>query len=133
MDTSAQRIRHLRLHYNLSVKEFAARCGLSHVAIFHLESGKTAKPHKNSLFRIASAFGTTVDWILQGKSEMLPHGRKELDNELGNEQFFWKNEAYLELKSKNQMLEKEVDRLWQMVHHLSGSVKPGYERVLDAG
>src|SRR6478735_4720954 len=105
---AGQRIRNLRQFYNLSVKEFSSRCGLSHVAIFHLENGKTFRPHKSSLVRIASAYGTTLDWLLNGEAEMLPNGKRDLDEQSQTETVFWKNEAYLELKSKNQMLEREV-------------------------
>jgi transcriptional regulator with XRE-family HTH domain len=124
----AQRIRQLRTHYNLGVKDFAFKCGLSHVAIFHLESGKTVKPHKSSLQRIASIFGTNTDWLLSGKNEMLPNGKKELIDE--SKDTFWKEEAYLEIKTKNLMLEKEIERLWQMLEQFTG--KPGFTRMLDA-
>jgi transcriptional regulator with XRE-family HTH domain len=125
----ANRIKDLRSHYNLGVKDFAVKCGLSHVAIFHLESGKTLKPHKSSLQRMAAVFGTSTEWLLFGKNEMLPNGTKEfVDND---QDTFWKSEAYLEIKSKNVMLEKEIERLWQMVSHLTGT-KP-FSRMLDAG
>src|SRR5947207_827055 len=104
-----QRIRELRTHYNLSVKEFAVKCGLSHVAIFHLENGKTVKPHRSSLQRIAAIFGTTADWLLFGKSEMLPNGSKEIYTDENGQDNFWKDEAYLEIKGRNQMLEKEIE------------------------
>jgi transcriptional regulator with XRE-family HTH domain len=125
----ANRIKDLRSHYNLGVKDFAVKCGLSHVAIFHLESGKTLKPHKSSLQRMAAVFGTSTEWLLFGKNEILPNGTKEfLDT---YQDTFWKSEAYLEIKSKNVMLEKEIERLWQMVSHLTGT-KP-FSRMLDAG
>ena len=128
-NTIAQRIRQLRLHYNLSVKEFASRCNLSHVAIFHLENGRTTKPHKSSMQRIASMYGSSVDWLLYSKGEMLPNGSKELSESENSE--FWKDEAYLEIKSRNAMLEKEIERLWQMVSHFTSGATPNF-RVLDA-
>lgn len=129
-NTIAQRIRQLRLHYNLSVKEFAGRCNLSHVAIFHLENGRTVKPHKSSMQRIASMYGTTLDWIYYGKGEMLPNGERELTDSSDND--FWKDEAYLEIKGRNAMLEKEIERLWQMIEHFTGGNERKY-RMLDAG
>ncbi|MDI1354299.1 MAG: helix-turn-helix transcriptional regulator [bacterium] len=127
------RIKELRSHYNLSVKEFATRCGLSHVAIFHLESGRTLKPHRSSLQRIASIFGTTTDWLLFGRNEMLPQGDKEIYTENNSLDSFWKDEAYLEIKSKNVMLEKEVERLWQMLSHFTSGTNPNFQRILDVG
>jgi transcriptional regulator with XRE-family HTH domain len=130
--TIANRIKELRTHYNLSVKEFAIKCGLSHVAIFHLENGRTLKPHRSSLQRMANVFGTTADWLLFGKNEMLPNGAKEIFSEEGSSDSYWKEEAYLELKSKNSMLEKEIERLWQMLGHFTTGSKPNFERIRDA-
>jgi transcriptional regulator with XRE-family HTH domain len=127
---TGMRIKDLRQYYRLSVKEFAAKSGLSHVAIFHLEKGRTSKPHRSSLKRIASAFGTTVEWILYGQDEMLPLGKKALEIDDAS---FWKNEAVLELKSKNQFLEREVERLWKIVQALSNQPKSELARMLDAG
>lgn len=131
--TLAQRIKELRTHYNLSVKEFAGKCGLSHVAIFHLESGKTTKPHRSSLQRMVSIFGTTSDWILFGKNEMLPAGSKEITIEENAYLEYWKDEAYLELKNKNVLLEKEVERLWQMIGHITSGEKTNFRQMLDVG
>lgn len=128
-NTIAARIRQLRIHYNLSVKEFASRCNLSHVAIFHLENGRTLKPHKSSLTRIASVYGSSVEWLLSGKNEMLPNGMKELGTDDNAD--FWKDEAYLEIKSRNAMLEKEIERLWQMIGHFTSGGKTNF-RMLDA-
>jgi transcriptional regulator with XRE-family HTH domain len=128
-NTIALRIRQLRTHYNLSVKEFASRCNLSHVAIFHLENGRTLKPHKSSMQRVANVYGSSVDWILYGKNEMLPNGTKELTE--GEVSDFWKDEAFLELKSRNAILEKEIERLWQMISHFTNGQKPNF-RMLDA-
>ncbi len=117
-----QRIKELRNHYNMGVKEFAQRCGLSHVAIFHLENGRTVKPHKSSLYRIANMFGTTVEWLLYSKGEMLPNGTKEIsiyEQQISNQ---WKEEAYQELKNKNLMMEKEIERLWKMINHFTNPV-----------
>lgn len=127
------RIRELRTHYNLSVKEFAAKCGLSHVAIFHLENGRTLKPHRSSMQRMATVFGTTGDWLLYGKSEMLPNGIKEIYADENANDNLWKEEAYLELKSKNVILEKEIERLWQILSHFTTGTKPNFERMRDVG
>lgn len=123
----AHRIKELRTHYNMGIKEFGLRCGLSHVAIFHLENGRTTKPQKSSLQRIITVFGTTSDWMLHGIGEMLPNGIKDLEVEK-EAISFWKDEAYLELKSKNMLLEKEVERLWQMVSHFTSGAKPNFQR-----
>jgi transcriptional regulator with XRE-family HTH domain len=114
------RIKKLRTYYQLGIKEFGLRCGLSHVAIFQLENGKTKKPQNSSLQKIVESYGTTHEWLRYGIGNMLPNGRKVLNEAaLKQENVTWKNEAYLELKNKNELLEKEVERLWQMVNHLT--------------
>jgi len=81
---------------------------------------------------MASVFGTTADWLLFGKNEMLPNGSKEIyADENGNDNF-WKEEAYLEIKSKNVMLEKEIERLWQMLSHFTTGAQSNFERMRDA-
>ena len=127
----AHRIKELRSHYNMGIKEFGVRCGLSHVAIFHLENGRTSKPQKSSLQRIIAVFGTTQEWMLYGIGEMLPNGLKDMDIVQKDANEYWKEEAYVELKNKNQLLEKEVERLWQMVTHITGGIKPNYFNPLE--
>ena len=114
------RIKKLRVHYQLGIKEFGLRCGLSHVAIFHLENGKTCKPQHSSLQKMVECYGTTYEWLRYGIGSMLPDGRQILNEAaLKQENKIWKNEAYLELKNKNELLEKEVERLWQMINKLT--------------
>ncbi len=127
----AHRVKELRSHYNMGIKEFGVRCGLSHVAIFHLENGRTSKPQKSSLQRIVNVFGTTQEWMLYGIGEMLPNGLKDLNAAEKEAGELWKEEAYMELKSKNLLLEKEVERLWQMLNHLTSGIKPNYQRALE--
>lgn len=130
-NTVAYRIKQLRSHYNLSVKEFAQRCGLSHVAIFHLENGKTLKPHRGSLQRIVSVFGTTADWVLYGTDVMLPHGTVQIFSDDEGSGKGWKDEAFMEVKTKNAILEKEIERLWQIISHFTNGSKPNLQIVMD--
>ncbi|MBX3163760.1 MAG: helix-turn-helix transcriptional regulator [Bacteroidetes bacterium] len=120
--TIANRIKELRNCYNMGVKEFANRCGLSHVAVFHFEGGKTQRPHRASLNKIISTYGTTAEWLLHGQGDMLPNGARNFyavsEIEANG---FWKDEAYQELKHKNTLLEKEVERLWRMMNHFTGN------------
>lgn len=130
-NTVAHRIKQLRNHYNLSVKEFAFKCGLSHVAIFHLENGKTQKPHRGSLQRMVSVFGTSADWILYGTNQMLPGGTVQIHTEENTNGLYWKAEVLQELKNKNSMLEKEVERLWQMISHFTNGGQPNLKIVME--
>jgi transcriptional regulator with XRE-family HTH domain len=129
----AERIKILRLHYGLSIKEFAHTCGLSHVAIFQLEKGKTRKPHKGTLIKIAKLFGVQTDWILQGKGDMLPNGTLNLHELNLGADIHWQQEAYQEMKQKNILLEQEVDRLWQLLSHYTKTVEPDYKNIRVLG
>jgi transcriptional regulator with XRE-family HTH domain len=127
-----KRIKALRNVYNLGLKDFAAYCGLSHVAIFHLENGKTAKPHRSSIQRIASHFGTTTNWLLYGEDVMLPNGKAALDIQYQPEQVDWKDSAYEELKNTNRILEQENQRLWQLIQNLQGMGTKNLEKIKEA-
>jgi transcriptional regulator with XRE-family HTH domain len=114
------RIKELRAYYKLGIKEFGSRCGISHVAIFNLESGKTNKPQSASLQKIITCYGTTHEWLFYGIGEMLPNGMPGIGLlETKQEDVSWREDVFLELKNKNAMLEKEVERLWQMLQHLT--------------
>jgi transcriptional regulator with XRE-family HTH domain len=123
----AERIKTLRGHYNLSIKEFAHKCGLSHVAIFQLEKGKTLQPHKSTLMKIAMPFGVQTDWILHGKGDMLPNGTNNIHEPILPADMYWQQEAYQAMKQKNILLEQEVDRLWQLLSQYTKSREPEYK------
>lgn len=131
--TIALRIKTLRSHYNLSVKEFAHKCGLSHVAIFQLEKGKTAKPHKGTLLKLAGLFGVNIDWLLYGKGEMLPNGSQNLYDRESNTESSWRDEAFMEMRHKNELLEKEIDRLWQLLDKFTKHETPAFENIRILG
>ncbi|MBL7930536.1 MAG: hypothetical protein JNL60_01455, partial [Bacteroidia bacterium] len=64
--------------------------------------------------------------------EMLPNGSKEIYSDDNEQGVYWKDEAYQEVKNRNLSLEKEVERLWQMISHLTTGTKPDFERMRDA-
>jgi hypothetical protein len=56
---------------------------------------------------------------------MLPKGKREQFTKVSL-QNYWKDEAYAEIKSKNEILQKEVERLWTMVQHFTTGAKPNF-------
>jgi hypothetical protein len=78
-------------------------------------------------------FGAKIDWILYGQGEMLPNGSSLLHDTELNKESRWQEEAYHELKQKNLLLEREVERLWQLLSHYTNSVKPDYENIRILG
>jgi len=125
----ATRVKTLRTHYNLSVKEFAHKCNLSHVAIFQLEKGKTIKPHKGTLLKLAKLFGVNIDWLLYGKGEMLPNGALNLFDFEAKAEHVWREEAYQEIKQKNFLLEKEIERLWHLLEAFTKQENNNFKNV----
>lgn len=128
----AERIKLLRKTYNLGLKDFASYCQLSHVAIFHLENGKTSLPHRRSLQKMADTFGTSINWILNGEDEMLPNGKVSLKKQDSIVSDYWKEEAYNQLKDSNKLLEKEVERLWHIIKHYQITNQKTFESIKEA-
>ncbi len=125
-----KRTKELRTHYNKGAEEFAQRYSLSHVSIFHLENGRTLKPHKSSLVNIMCVFDDHIEYLVHGNNEMLANGSKEIS--LRGQQSFnqSKEEPYLKLKTLNQMLENQVERLWQMINHFTDVNKVNFQRLM---
>ena len=116
------RLRELRHHYNLSLKEFGLKAGISDAAIFKMELGKTKRPHAASLKKIISAYGVSFEWLYYGIGDMLPNGRNVFENINGKALLkiaSCNSQCCLELTQKNKKLEKEVERLWQLIDHLT--------------
>lgn len=118
----SSRVKVLRRHYNLSLKQFSLRAGISHVAIFNIESGKTNRPHPTTLKSIISVYGTTYEWLYYGIGDMLPNGRNSYGNINGKDVLQIENhkrQSSIELIKKNRALEIEVERLWKLLDHLT--------------
>ncbi|MBA3662740.1 MAG: helix-turn-helix transcriptional regulator [Bacteroidetes bacterium] len=75
--TLGDRVRELRDHYRHSQITFGERVNLSHIAVGRIESGFTKNPQGDTINRIAEAYGTSVEWLMEGKGEMLPNGKEE--------------------------------------------------------
>jgi transcriptional regulator with XRE-family HTH domain len=110
--TLAQRIKLLRIHYRLSTKHFAQGCLVSDITIFNLEKG--SKMSDKTLTKICDAYGTTREWLLEGKGSMLPHGATDILPE-GMEN---KDRTYIQLVQKSMLMEREIERLWSALNHL---------------
>lgn len=65
-----QRIRQLR--GDLTQAEFAERIGITQAMIWNYENGMQM-PKANALFRIAQYSGTSIEWLLTGKTAKRGH------------------------------------------------------------
>ncbi len=109
-ETQGSRVRALRKAYRQSQTQFGSYINLSHVAVGNIEIGKTANPHKGTLDSIVKVFGTTHEWLADGKGEMLPNGLKELSLEIQSSENPYKDALVLELNEKaNTWKETAID------------------------
>ena len=63
-----ERIRLLREKNGMTKKDFAAFTGIAYITLYNYEREKTV-PGADMLFRIASATGCSVDWLIGLKEE----------------------------------------------------------------
>lgn len=108
-ETMGDRVRLLRKHYGLSQHDFAGKIGMKgHVGLNKIENGATVKPQGDTINNMVSVFGTTRDWLLEGKGEMLPNGDADITVPLEAVTNPYRDFAI-------QRMQKENDGLWQLV------------------
>lgn len=106
--TLGTRLKELRDEYRLSQTAFADRVGISYVAYANIERGVTEKPQESTLESIVKQFGTTYEWLQEGRGKMLPNGKVELLSE-GSVFDPARDTLYKELKEQIEFL-KEIIR-----------------------
>ncbi len=119
----SENMKSLRLSYGLSIKSFSAKCGVSDVAIFNIEKGKTKALHAATLEKIIRTFNTTEKWLRNGEEPMLPDGLINFENKFISATSPFNNENNIELKIKNAMLEKQNERLWTILEKITIDTK----------
>lgn len=119
----SENIKSLRTAYDLSIKSFSAKCGISDVALFNIEKGKTKTLHSATLQKIIQTFNTTEKWLTNGEEPMLPNGLVRFENKIINQVSVFNNENNFELKIKNDMLEKQNERLWTILEKITIDTK----------
>lgn len=77
--TVGKRLKYLREHKNLSMREFAALIKTHKKNVYWWEIGKFV-PGASSLVRIAEFYGVSVDWILHGIAAEGNEFEQTLDN-----------------------------------------------------
>lgn len=128
-ETLGHRLRILRLKYHLSQTEFANHVGLKgHVGINKIENGETTKPQRDTINNIVTVFGTTHDWLLEGKGEMLPGGMKELTKTPGVPADPYRDYAIQRLEREVEKEEvaaktwqEKYDQLWEMFSRVTAA------------
>lgn len=122
--TINERLRELREALRLNPTQFAVELGVSSSLIQKIETGE--KPVSSKVVSaILSKWSVSQVWLQDGKGEMTPEGKIEpISPESGNNADQWQRDAFTEIRSKNQILEKEIERVWKIVHYLTNT-RPG--------
>lgn len=103
------RLKTLRLEYGISQSDFGNYIGISYVAVANIEKGVTLSPQMDTMKKIVEVYGTTSEWLNEGKGEMLPEGKRHLIKTSDAENNPYKDYAI-------QRLEKEADT-WQQKYN----------------
>lgn len=119
--TINERIKVLRTHLNLTQSEFSHLIGLNPTQLSRIENG-TSNPQKSTLKEVFKAIEVSNEWLLEGKGELKASIRQENTNEINP----WKDALVSQVKEENTRLQKELERVWQMVQHLTGGAKPNF-------
>lgn len=109
MSTTNERIKLLRTSLKKTQEEFAEDVGVSRVYVGHLETGK-ADPSERLIGSICLATGAAREWLSSGNGPMFQE-KEEVSP--------WKSEAFQSLKSANDFLHKENQRLWALLEYFN--------------
>jgi len=118
-NTVNSRVLLLKKELGLSNNEFCMQAKISTSTLYSIQNGVDMK--SKTITAIAEAFNINKDWLLNGKGKMLNEKNKETTNVDP-----WKDALVSQVKEENNRLQKEVERLWQMVSHFTGGAKPNF-------
>jgi len=103
-ETLGERVKLLRKAYGLSQSGFAQEINMSHIAIGNLERGLATNPQPDTIHSIVNKFGTTSEWLMEGKGEMLPKGVSILEQKEAPGQNIYQDTLYKELRDQIEFL-----------------------------
>jgi transcriptional regulator with XRE-family HTH domain len=123
-----QAIRKQRDNKQLSLREFAKACGLSHSYIDSLEkgfdrrNGKPVSPTIDTLEKIATGLGLSLGELLTNAGIIQERGLTSMDNQLSD---FW--EMLIAWCQKNNIDSKESDKILAPLHAIMNDRIPVYD------
>ena len=77
MNTLGRRIRDRRLGLKWTQEQLACKTGMHQPDISHLELGRTHDPRGSTLFRLASALGVGIGWLMDENPKKLSEKHSE--------------------------------------------------------
>jgi len=125
--TVNERIKMLRNHLNLTQQEFASIVELTSTQLSRIENGN-GEPQKSTIQQIIKNIDVAPTWLIEGKGELKAQV-KEKNASISNDP--WKDALVMQVKEENTRLQRELERVWQMVQHLTGGAKPNFLKALD--
>ena len=117
----------LKTHLNLNNLEFCTKVNISIGTMSSIQNGGNISP---KLIRsICQTLNINKEWLIHDKGKMFNEAPK---NTIGlTVKNPWEDEAYVNLKSENTGLKKEVERLWQMVSHYTSGATPNFLKAFN--
>lgn len=110
-----QRIKEFRTEIGLNQTQFAVQAGLSLPTISSIESN-SAEASSKTIKAIVKSFNANESWLLTGKGDMFMEGglKQSYTTEVLNSNP-WKDEAYNNLKSQLDAMQRRYDALFDAV------------------
>jgi transcriptional regulator with XRE-family HTH domain len=123
--TSNDRVISLLKTLKIDEVEASRRVG-KHSATLYRITNKDHEPTKTTLKIIADKLGASYDWLLTGRGEMF--STDSFGQDAMNP---WKDALVSQIKEENSRLQKEVERLWQMISFHTSGTKPNFLKVIE--
>jgi len=127
-----QRFKILRGYLGLEQDAMADKILLKRQTVSAIETGRQ-KITGPTIDLIHKEFGVNKAWLIEGIGEMFEKDKSEISKSPE-----WRDEAYTEVKSKNSLLEqqleaarKELDRAWAMVKYFAGDKIPNFNSAFE--
>jgi transcriptional regulator with XRE-family HTH domain len=129
--TVGERLRTLRERYKgrgVTAKILSEAAGITPMQLNNLENDKVKTPSHDTLIKIASFLGSTVQWIETGKGEMLPEGEIEIKKPEGSTGDPYRDYAIQRLEREVEKEEQQAktwqekyDQLWEMFSRVTAN------------
>lgn len=110
-ETVNTRILMLKTKLELGQTEFCNKTGMSSATYHNIKNDGEVR--KSTARNIALSLNANPNWILTGEGEMFLEQTEQSSNP-------WKDALVSQVKSENERLQKEVERLWGMIDKFSG-------------
>ncbi len=120
-NTPNQRVILLKKELKLTDIEFCVRCSISTGTLFRLKNEEEMS--SKTITAIIKAFNVNKEWLMTGQGNMFNDSTEAIAIDAIDP---WRDALVSQVKEENTRLQKELERVWQMVQHLTGGAKPNF-------